>query len=490
MINQEWPVVPDRSQKKRIQNRVAQRTYRNRLKERMEELQKEVNEYRRREQQQASSEPQDENVGESERDTINVDSSGEKAIFPADCVIDTRADIKSLPSVGSNTPPPNNASPGNLSSNHSIKSGNSPGDFEKEGDRNSNGYAMDMDRREDAPPLIGSVTPEQSIRNVAIQQTHAVVQPPRPNQPQHQRTHIPQQFPFTAFSLSAPALPPAYNLATDWGWTNTPNMYRDPMNQHAISGFPGLRQVRGDHDSNSDTSYTIPDITAFMAHPSESRSSHLQIMDQETDVRKLAGRSSDESSDPGSSSSRSSIAGSALYDCTDKDLARMLQSYETGEQRLKDRSLEDRFEFMRVCASVAGFHSIDDMAKQYYTADFSHDSVISREQRNSRHSQLPQLLSKLRKSVKTWTQWEAHRYQYEIIKSAQSLIRAERSNYPTTQHIYTEALTDLEKALAVGLTHNSGENDLIPRAFRRLSKMFQDTVRINLVPMTAIVFIS
>lgn len=227
-----------------------------------------------------------------------------------------------------------------------------------------------------------------------------------------------------------------------------------------------------------------------MAHPSESRSSHLQIIDQETDVRKLAGRSSDESSDPGSSSSRSSIVGSALYDCTDKDLARMLQSYETGEQRLKDRSLEDRFEFMRVCASVAGFHSIDDMAKQYYTADFSHDSVISREQRNSRHSQLPQLLSKLRKSVKTWTQWEAHRYQYEIIKSAQSLIRAERSNYPTTQHIYTEALTDLEKALAVGLTHNSGENDLIPRAFRRLSKMFQDTVRINLVPMTAIVFIS
>lgn len=28
MIDEEWPVVADRSQKKRIQNRVAQRTYR------------------------------------------------------------------------------------------------------------------------------------------------------------------------------------------------------------------------------------------------------------------------------------------------------------------------------------------------------------------------------------------------------------------------------------------------------------------------------
>lgn len=213
-------------------------------------------------------------------------------------------------------------------------------------------------------------------------------------------------------------------------------------------------------------------------------------MDQETDVRTIAVKSLDESSDPGSVSSRSSVIGSVLYDCPDKNLAQMLQSYENGEQRLKDKGLEDRFEFMRVCASVAGFHSIDDMAKQYYTADFSHDSAISQEQRNSRHRQLPQLLSKLRKSVKTWTQWEAHRYQYEILKSAHSLIRAERSDYPTTKNIYTEALTDLEKALAAGLTQNSGENDLVPSAFRRLSKVFQDTVSCSNLVIMALTVVS
>ncbi|KAL6904178.1 hypothetical protein GGI43DRAFT_399795 [Trichoderma evansii] len=478
MINEEWPVVADRSQKKRIQNRVAQRTYRNRIKERMEELQKEVNEYRRREQQQASAEPQDGSVGESEGDTINVNANGEKSAFPTECATDLGADIKPLSGAGSNTSlSPNNINPAHLSSNNSIKSRSSPEDIDKEklGSRSSNTYTMDIDTHEDAPSLTGSVPSEPPTRNVSLQQTHAVVQPQRLPQPQYQRTHVPQQFPFTAFGLATPALPPAYNLATDWSWTNTPNLYRDPMTHQPIPGFPSLRQVRGDHDSNSDASYTIPDITAFMVHPSDSRNPHVQSIEQETDVRTIAGRSSDESSDPGSLSSESSIVGSPQYDGQDKNLAKMLQSYGNGEQRLKDRSLEDRLEFMRICASVAGFRSIDDMAKQYYTADFSHDSAVSREQRNSRHSQLPQLLSKLRKSVKTWTQWEAHRYQYEIIKSAQSLIRAERSEHPTTQHVYTEALMDLEKALAVGLAHNSGENDLIPRAFRRLSKVFQDT---------------
>ncbi|PTB39329.1 hypothetical protein M441DRAFT_28480 [Trichoderma asperellum CBS 433.97] len=478
MANEEWLAVADRSQKKRIQNRVAQRTYRNRIKERMEELQKEVNEYRRREQQQASTEPQDGSVGESEGDTINVNSNGEKTPFPTEQAIGLEADIKSLPSVGSNTPPPSTINPANLSSNNSIHSRSSPEDVDKEksGGRNSNGYTMDIDTHEDAPSLIGSINSEPSTRNIALQQAHAVVQPQRLTQPQHQRTHISQQFPLTAFGLAAPALPPAYNLPTDWPWTNTPNLYRDPMGHQAIPGFPNLRQVRSDHDSSSDASYTIPDVTAFMVHPHDSKTPHVHIMDQETDVRTIAGRSPDESSDPGSLSSESSIIGSTLYDSQDKNLAKMLQSYGNGEQRLKDRSLEERLEFMRVCASVAGFHSIDDMAKQYYTADLSHDSVISQEQRNSRHSQLPRVLSKLRKSVKTWTQWEAHRYQYEIIKSAQSLIRSERTANPTTQHIYTEALMDLEKALAAGLAHNSGENELIPRAFRKLSKVFQDTV--------------
>jgi hypothetical protein len=224
-----------------------------------------------------------------------------------------------------------------------------------------------------------------------------------------------------------------------------------------------------------------------MVQPTDSKNSHVQTTDQETDIRTtIADRSSDESSEPGSlSSSESSIIGSGLHDNQDRNLAKILESYDNGEQQLKERCLEERFEFMRACAYAAGFNSVDEMAKQYYTADFSHDSVISREQRDSRHSQLPQLFSKLRKSVKTWTQWEAHRYQYEIIKSAQSVIRAEHSECSTTQPLYAEVLMELEKALVAVPAHNAGESDSLLKAFRRLSKVFQDTVSYQIFITTA-----
>jgi hypothetical protein len=193
----------------------------------MEELQKEVNEYRRREQQKTSEEPQDDSVGESKGNTININPGGEKAVFSTECVMTPGAEIKSLPSVSPITPPPNNTSPGNLSSNNSIESTTSPIGVEKErlGSKHSDGYTMDIDTHKDAPSLMpGSASTEQSTRNTTIQ-------------PQHQRIHMPQQFPFTTFNLTTPALPPTYNLATDWGWTNTPNLYRDSINHTAISGM-------------------------------------------------------------------------------------------------------------------------------------------------------------------------------------------------------------------------------------------------------------
>ncbi|RFU80500.1 bzip transcription factor domain-containing [Trichoderma arundinaceum] len=488
MTNEDWSAVTDRSQKKRIQNRVAQRTYRNRIKERMEELQKEVNEYRRRaqEQQQNSGESQDGSVNGTAGETINVSVNNGKSAFSTEGTMDSGAEISSMPSVSSNTSPPSSINPANLSSNlssnNSIKSKGSPEDLDKDKsvDRNSSSYTMELDTHDDATTLAAGGHSEPPTTNVSIQQTDAVVQPQRLTQPQHQRTQMPPQLSFTTFSgMASPPLPHTYNLGADWPWTNTSNsLYRDPIAQQTLTGFPSLRQVRGDHDSNSDASYTIPDVTAFMVQPTDPKNQHLQTTDHEMDVRATtADRSSDESSDPGSlSSSESSIVGSALHDCQDKNLAKMLESYGSSEQQLKDRCLEERFEFMRVCAYAAGFHSFDDMAKQYYTADFSHDSVISREQRNSRHSQLPQLFSKLRKSVKTWTQWEAHRYQYEVIKSAQSVIRAERGECSTAQPIYNEVLMELEKALVAGPAHNLGENDSLSKAFRRLSKVFQDTV--------------
>lgn len=144
-----------------------------------------------------------------------------------------------------------------------------------------------------------------------------------------------------------------------------------------------------------------------------------------------------------------------------------------SEQPLRERSLEERFEFMRTCAAAAGFGNFDTMIRQYYTADFNCESIVSREQRQSRHSQLPVLLNKLRKDVKSWTQWEAHGYQAETIKSAETVIRTERSDFSVPQPLYVEVLSELEK---ISRMTEGVDNAAMSRAFQPMTRMFQDTV--------------
>ncbi|KAB5558002.1 hypothetical protein GE09DRAFT_95647 [Coniochaeta sp. 2T2.1] len=139
------------------------------------------------------------------------------------------------------------------------------------------------------------------------------------------------------------------------------------------------------------------------------------------------------------------------------------------EQKISSRSLEERFEYVQQCLSDAGFDSIDDMFGQYYTADFSHESHISSRQRSSRHSELPLLLSRLRDDIEGWTQWEAHGYESEIIKSAASIIRAERGDFTTAaRQPYVDTLSKL----------GSGPDNAAQEAgaFRALMRSLQESM--------------
>lgn len=116
-----------------------------------------------------------------------------------------------------------------------------------------------------------------------------------------------------------------------------------------------------------------------------------------------------------------------------------------GRDELCSRSLEDRFEFVRLCLTAAGFSSIDEMVGEYYTAEFSHDSPIARQQRVSRHSQLPLLVARLRGSARTWSQWEAHGYQSEIMTSAVSLVQDEQKGFVASKRLFADARSELER---------------------------------------------
>lgn len=161
------------------------------------------------------------------------------------------------------------------------------------------------------------------------------------------------------------------------------------------------------------------------------------------------------------------------------------------EQQSQGRSLEDRFEFVRLCLAAAGFPSIDAMVGEYYTADFCHDSPIARHQRISRHSQLPALVAQLRGSAGTWSHWESHGYQSEIMNSATSLLQNEQSGFVASRSLLADARSELERlrprAGATdgqrGRRRNSSSSS--SGAFQLLTKTLQDKVRFSVLCSTS-----
>jgi hypothetical protein len=151
-----------------------------------------------------------------------------------------------------------------------------------------------------------------------------------------------------------------------------------------------------------------------------------------------------------------------------------LNTYSELKGQLEGQSLEKRFEYLRLCLSSAGFNTFDSMASQYYTANFSHESIVSSEQRTSRQKLLPLLLAELRQDVKTWTQWEAHGYCDEIIKSAESIVGSERPGSTTAQRDYSNVFQDLAKPRQEII--DGVGNSSLSGALKPLLRVFQETV--------------
>ncbi|KAI0190571.1 hypothetical protein F4808DRAFT_401716 [Astrocystis sublimbata] len=142
-------------------------------------------------------------------------------------------------------------------------------------------------------------------------------------------------------------------------------------------------------------------------------------------------------------------------------------------EKLQGQTLEKRLEFLHLCLTSAGFESFDSLVSQYYTSTLSPESVVSSHQRTSRQRDLPVLLADLRRYVRTWTQWEAHGYYYEIIKSAESIVGGERdaaNAHDGNSVDFANALQQLTKTADVSLGSDSlsGALQLLMRGFQKI----------------------
>ncbi|KAN0071842.1 hypothetical protein V8E54_010438 [Elaphomyces granulatus] len=98
----------------------------------------------------------------------------------------------------------------------------------------------------------------------------------------------------------------------------------------------------------------------------------------------------------------------------------------------KDASVAERLEYLLQCAHNVGFENFDSMISKYYAADFKHISSISNEQCLSRNLGLPRVLAELRKHSKSWTKWERQGYLHEILKTAEDIFVAETGKFQDT----------------------------------------------------------
>lgn len=93
-------------------------------------------------------------------------------------------------------------------------------------------------------------------------------------------------------------------------------------------------------------------------------------------------------------------------------------------------NLEDRFEMILDACKAAGYHSIDSMATEYYTASFPPNSYLADAQSRSRSRDLPELLDNLyaassasdHQRQNPWAFNESEKFREKILRLATNIL--------------------------------------------------------------------
>ncbi|KAI1125311.1 hypothetical protein F5Y10DRAFT_247369 [Nemania abortiva] len=110
-------------------------------------------------------------------------------------------------------------------------------------------------------------------------------------------------------------------------------------------------------------------------------------------------------------------------------------------------TFEEKFQYVMSCAQRVGFDNLDTMALHYYTRSFNSTSVLALEQRMSRNRRLPELLAELRKQSMTWSAWQRRGYEDEILKAAEEICVSEYSEFRKWEEQESLNETSLEDML-------------------------------------------
>ncbi|KAL9624638.1 MAG: hypothetical protein Q9160_001303 [Pyrenula sp. 1 TL-2023] len=107
---------------------------------------------------------------------------------------------------------------------------------------------------------------------------------------------------------------------------------------------------------------------------------------------------------------------------------------QTAKKFSPNATLNERLEYVLDSVQKAGFEHLDVVVSKYYTAELTDSTAMASAQRLSRNRHLPRILAALREHSNTWTDWEAQGYRDEILRSAESILLKEYDKYTKSAH--------------------------------------------------------
>ncbi|KAL6903113.1 hypothetical protein GGI43DRAFT_401273 [Trichoderma evansii] len=126
-------------------------------------------------------------------------------------------------------------------------------------------------------------------------------------------------------------------------------------------------------------------------------------------------------------------------------------------------SLDERMEGIMEKVRAAGFDSFDALVSAYYCGNFGEASFLANEQRLSRNRRLPKVIDNVFQATRQWSAWERRGFQEEILKTAESMLKSEAASAHnplmakiaplldlheiTNQASTAEALVDLKRSI-------------------------------------------
>ncbi|GAM86519.1 hypothetical protein ANO11243_045330 [Dothideomycetidae sp. 11243] len=429
----DWRRIPDRKAKKRVQNRVAQRSYRQRMKARLEELQAKVSMH---EQRVETGQPMGEHQTSPLRDGspgaryssmthdfLSADGSpshgGQKrkralsdSEYDMVCGFANEYPAHTLPPAMRLSSIPNDGDmsfamlpthdPANFLGRPRAYTTETPKFYGSSSDLNSD---LGMQMPPTATPSLhsSSRTSMQSESSMG-----STFQPYLSDIPQNQhdwnttdRLSRPTPPPMNA-QLHGQPLPPScfadFSLAPDAGSDfvhdftfQDPNDMTMPINlQDMRDPWKALPTSMPTTLAHAQTAIVTPPLMGFQASPQS-----LPLTRDNT-------------------TSRSPIREFARP--PKPELAAPLEPL-TAPGR--DAPMEQRLKYVTDQARAMGFANFDDAIIAFYSHTFRESSPLFNDQRLSRNRRLPRVLAALRDAAQDWSEWERRGFQEEIIRAAE-----------------------------------------------------------------------